>query len=226
MTLRKLTINSFDKATSKQGVVTKFGGQPDWITAPQWPVSEGWDCPMMFVAQIVLDPRLFDVDQTRVAYLFVTHKKSPEDDFFDPDIIDPDGGENAIIIQPDGDVSMEIREMIKGPTLFDSLGKTFQGYPSMTLESDPDFISSYDYRALGEYQQDQYSMAVDGNKIGGTPNFFQGDEWPEGGKEEWKLLLQLNSNFLPFDLNLGGSPTLYVFISNDLKKGKMLIQDM
>lgn len=226
--ISKLTINKFERNLDKKegDIVTKFGGQPDWLTVPQWPISEGWDCPMMFVAQIVLDERLFQVDQKRVAYLFVTHKESPKDTFFEPDIIDPDGGENAIIIQPDGEVFTLTKEIINGPTLFDKSGEMFQGYPSVKLESDPDFINSDDFDLLPENDKDQYFDAVDGDKIGGTPIFFQGDDWPEGGDEKWQLLLQLNSNFLPFDLNLGGSPTMFALVSKDLKEGKIVIQDM
>ncbi len=34
--------------------VTKFGGQPVWLSTPQWPLSRETGQPMCFVAQIVL----------------------------------------------------------------------------------------------------------------------------------------------------------------------------
>jgi uncharacterized protein YwqG len=59
--ISKLIIEEFIEAKGKNKTpVTKFGGQPDWLTEVQWPMSAGWDNrPMMFVAQIALDERLF-----------------------------------------------------------------------------------------------------------------------------------------------------------------------
>lgn len=31
---------------------TKFGGQPVWLAAPQWPISAAWERTMRFVGQI------------------------------------------------------------------------------------------------------------------------------------------------------------------------------
>ncbi|WP_061995268.1 DUF1963 domain-containing protein [Clostridium sp. ATCC 25772] len=205
--------------------VTKFGGQPVWLTEPQWPISSGWDNrPMMFVAQVALDKKLFGNIEEKMAYIFVTHAENPEDDFFDPDIVYPDEGENAIIIQPGGQMFLETQRLKNGPTLFDSSGLTYEGYVKFKYLEDPEFIDSNVFRNLSEDKKSDYCKSVEGNKIGGVPYFFQGDEWPEDGK--WKLLMQLNSNFLPFYLNLGASPTAFAFISDDLKRGKLLIQDM
>ncbi len=46
------------------------------------PISSGWDNrPMMFVAQIALDKKLFGNTEDKMAYIFITHAESPEDDF-------------------------------------------------------------------------------------------------------------------------------------------------
>jgi len=50
-------------------LVTKFGGQPVWLTAPQWPLSRTTANPMKFVAQIALDPAIFG--DILVSYRFV-----------------------------------------------------------------------------------------------------------------------------------------------------------
>jgi hypothetical protein len=159
-----------------------------------------------------------------MVYIFITHPESPDDDFFDPDIIYPDEGENAIIIQPDGEIFVETRKLQTGPTLYDRCGKPYEGFVRIKYAQDPDFIDSATFSNLSEGDKNRYVTFINGNKIGGTPYFFQGDEWPEG--EDWLLLMQLNSNFLPFNLNLGGSPTAFAFISKDFKKGKLLIQDL
>ena len=35
-------INTFITANENRNYMTKFGGQPDWITTPQWPISLAW----------------------------------------------------------------------------------------------------------------------------------------------------------------------------------------
>jgi len=222
----KLIIEDFIKSNEPiYKPITKFGGQPIWLTEPQWPLSRGWDNrPMMFICQIELDNRLFNDDVMRMAYIFVTHAETPDDDFFDPDIISPDEGENAVIIQPCGYVDVEIKNIENGPTLFDYLGLPYEAYVRLKYAQDPDFIDSYTFMQLSEDKRMEYCKSVDGNKIGGTPYFFQGDEFET--EDKYSLLMQLNSNFLPFYLNLGASPTAHVFISNNFTNGSFLIQDM
>ncbi|GGD46852.1 hypothetical protein [Paenibacillus nasutitermitis] len=247
--INKYTIEKFVRFTEPlNSLKTKFGGQPVWITEPQWPLSSGWDNrPMMFVGQIELDKELFDdpsnsgsasdsagseasktaesgADQEqRIAYIFVTHSVSGEEGFFDPDIIDPDGGENAVIIQPGGKLLVKTVPLENGPTLWDDNGQAYEGRLQLKQEQDPDFIDSESYLQLSEDEQRAYSDVVDGDKIGGVPYFFQGDGWPDDSR--WHLLLQLHANFKPFSLNIGSAPTLFVFVSEDLTTGKLVIQD-
>jgi hypothetical protein len=39
--------------------VTKFGGQPVWLEAPQWPIGRANGKPMEFIGQVALDPQIF-----------------------------------------------------------------------------------------------------------------------------------------------------------------------
>lgn len=205
--------------------ITKFGGQPVWITEPEWPISIGWDDrPMMFICQIALDNKIFKNGNGKMAYIFVTHGNKPNDEFFDPDIIFPFEGENAVIIQPGDNQSIKTKRIEKGPSLFDNSGIPYEAYVRLKYAEDPDFIDASRFRGLSDYEKRNYSSIVNGNKIGGTPYFFQGDEWPEGTKIP--LLMQLNPNFLPFYLNLGASPTAFAFIEQNLASGMLLIQDM
>lgn len=151
--------------------------------------------------------------------IFVTHPDDCDDDFFDPDATEWNGGENAVIIQPLEKVYNE--ECTKGPAIFDKNNERFEYIPVLKEGRDPEFITSDKYKRLDNYERYGYDQLIDTDKIGGTPNFFRGDEWPEG---EWKLLLQLHCNFQPFILNLGAMPILFVFISNDFKKAGMLAQ--
>jgi hypothetical protein len=54
---------------------------------------------MQFICQIALDPALFGALPTQMAYLFVTDWDY-EGEY--PDTCDPEGGENALIMQPGG----------------------------------------------------------------------------------------------------------------------------
>ena len=71
--------------------VTKVGGQPVWLEDPQWPLSLDTGEPMHFLGQ-------FALDGGRLAYLFM----SGEGDEYVDDTWEPDGGENALVIQPGG----------------------------------------------------------------------------------------------------------------------------
>ncbi|MFB6891411.1 hypothetical protein ACFCX4_19145 [Kitasatospora sp. NPDC056327] len=202
--------------------VARFGGRPVWRTEPQWPVSAAWDRPMRFVAQIELEPVLGPAGRGRTAYLFVTHADHGEA-FFDPDVIDPDGGENAVIVQPGGDHTGPVRPLTTGPGLFDRDGSAVEFTPALHLVDDPGFLTGPEVAALPPLDRYQHIERIDGDKIGGTPSFFQGDQWPDGGP--WRLLLQLDTNWLPFRLELGSSPRLFAFVSEDGTRGRLLVQD-
>ena len=219
--IKKYDIIGFEKAEKKiTKLITKFGGQPIGIKESQWPISEEWNNrKMMFVGQILLEKGMLGNKKDLMIYIFITHSDNYEDDFFDPDAIEWSGGENAVIIQPLEEVYNE--ECIEGPTLFDSNNGRFEYIPILKEGSDPEFITSSKYQKLDDNERSRYNELVDTDKIGGTPNFFRGDEWPEG---EWKLLLQLHCNFQPFVLNLGAMPILFVFISSDFKNAGLLVQ--
>jgi uncharacterized protein YwqG len=196
--------------------VTKFGGQPTWLGDPAWPVSQGWDRPMRFVCQIALDTG-------GLAYVFVTHADHDDPDFFDPDVIFPDGGENAVIIQPDGHYDGPVSQSAVGPTLFLEDGSPAEFVVELEHADEPDFLPQKQYVGLSAEEQSHYYDAVSGNKIGGAPAFFQGDDWPDD--DPWQLLSQLDTGELPFYLNLGASPVVFTFISPDGRRGRFLVQD-
>jgi len=75
--------------------VTKFGGQPIWLHAPQWPFSQATGKPMRFICQIALDSALFGEIPARMAYLFISDGRTFVDNTFDPD-----GGEREGMVDP------------------------------------------------------------------------------------------------------------------------------
>ncbi|WP_238012938.1 hypothetical protein KZZ52_22770 [Dactylosporangium sp. AC04546] len=165
--------------------VTKFGGQPVWLELPRWPLSAAWGTPMRFVGQITLEAKL--------AYLFVTAADDADD--FDPDVIFPDGGENAVIIQPGGAYDGTTVEAATGPT-----------------------VSHEEYLV----EEDDAADDQDDDRIGqGGPVTLR--EEPGGGP--WGLLLRLATNWTPFHLNLGAAPVLIALIDADGCRGCMLVED-
>ncbi|WP_211588514.1 hypothetical protein [Allorhizocola rhizosphaerae] len=182
--------------------VTKFGGQPSWLTEPQWPLSASWGTPMRFVCQIALDPELAGDSPARLAYIFVTHADHGRDaDDFDPDVILPDGGENAVIVQPGGTYDGPTAPLTEGPTLYHKDGSPAE-YTVELIRSDD-------------------GADEDDDVIGGetVQHDLPGDGAP------WRPLLRLATNWTPFYLNLGAAPVAFAFLSADGRAGCLLVED-
>jgi hypothetical protein len=110
---KKYTITFHEVQTPITEPVTKFGGQPVWITEAQWPLSRRLGIPMQFICQIKLYPELFGPLEAQMAYIFMT-------DHIDIDpywTSEPDEGENAVILQP-GAWSGPTLPLTEGPSLY------------------------------------------------------------------------------------------------------------
>ena len=221
--VKKYQMTSFERLEEKPAKpVTKFGGQPDWLEEPQWPVSEEYEDRLMtFVGQIVLDKGMLGNAEYRIAYVFLTHPENEDDDVFDLHMGEWGSGKHAVIIQPDGEHTCETKNVKEGPCLFDEDGNHYEYIPILEEGHDPDFINQKDFLKMKDPEQNKYVDQIYGNKIGGVPLFFKGDEWPEG---DWKFLLQMSGWKLPFVLDLGNKGQLYAFITSDFKQGGVLIQ--
>jgi hypothetical protein len=168
---------------------------------------------MRFIAQIALEPRLFGVVPAQMAYLFIT---DDEEDFVDG-TYEPDGGENAVVLQP-GSFAGPKLDISEGPTLRGMVEKP--GSDRLVpepCEFEVTLAYGEDSGAVGQDDQDGYE-----NKVGGRPTFLQGEEYPQGGP--WRLLLQLDSASVPFDINFGDAGVGYAFISETGTEGKFLWQ--
>ena len=71
----KHVIDFVQAASPITGSRTKFGGQPNWVTGPQWPLSEETENPMRFIGQIALTQLPGFVTPARMAYLFMTDEE-------------------------------------------------------------------------------------------------------------------------------------------------------
>lgn len=205
--MKKITALSF-KVTDKPitSVSTKFGGQPVWLESPQWPQDSNGK-PLHFVGQIAIDRNLFPEATGQVAYLFM----SQDDEAM---TWDPDSGDNAVIIQPGTPRShVKFDNTSEGPTLLDKEFAVELRIKEEPYQVVPDLLDEDAYK--------DYFQQLSGNKMGGTPLFVQGDEYPKGFE---RLLLQLDSTQLPFEINFGDSGTGYLFINLVGTQGKFLWQ--
>lgn len=136
---------------------TKFGGQPDWLTKPEWPLSKETGEPMRFICQIDLPEIGFDNLEAKVAYLFMTDGEEYVDGTWGPD-----GGENAIILQP-GHNAVKTRDVNDGPTLYTMVEQPNLLKPvPQPFECAVNLTPSIDKEAL----EDELEII---NKFGGAP---------------------------------------------------------
>ncbi|MFZ2990184.1 DUF1963 domain-containing protein [Ideonella sp.] len=206
---------------------TKFGGQPDWITTAQWPLSRTTGNPMRFLCQIELDERIFPAAAGKMAYVFMTDENEYIDGTWEPD-----GGENCVVIQPSSaPLVVKVANLLTGPSLYtmreaagsNRLVPVEQAYGTqLSVGEDPSYQPTSAWHDWSDEQVDAYASELEGNKIGGTPIFLQDDEFPS--EEPWRLLLQLDSTRVPFLVNFGDAGVAYAFIDPEGSKGRMLWQ--
>ncbi|KPC58864.1 hypothetical protein [Streptomyces chattanoogensis] len=184
--------------------VTKIGGQPVWQEEPQWPLSRETGEPMRFLGQ-------FALDGGRLACLFMTGH--PDDDWIDG-TWEPEGGENAVVIQPGGRIPdfVSVRAQAEGPTA---------GPDHLPRAGKAD--TAADTTADTETDADADADRVPWQFLGGPgiePRWLQGEEEPGEG---WRLVVQLTDGE-PFFLNFGDAGIGYAFLSPDGKEGRFLWQ--
>lgn len=221
------TIEFFEDSLGASSSRTKFGGQPDWLATPQWPLSKSTGQQMRFLCQIELDERLFPASTGQMAFIFIT-----DGDEYVDGTWEPDGGENCVVIQPsDAPLPVSVTNHPTGPTLYtmrevagNALLTPFdQTYGvTLTLATDPGFQPAHVRQGWSKEQFDAYASRLEGNKIGGTPIFLQNDEFPSD--ESWRLLLQLDATQVPFSVNFGDAGVAYAFIDMAGSKGRLLWQ--
>ncbi|MBB4742357.1 hypothetical protein BJY16_005816 [Actinoplanes octamycinicus] len=202
------------------GPVAKLGGQPHWLAEPLWPVSRSSAEPMTFVGQFPLPgPEL------ALAYLFV----SDEDGTYDLD-----GGENALLVQPDGRVPPFVTGVPRrtGPALWRRGADWFQRVPvELHLDlREPAEPAVQEFEREVAYQEaarrgepvDERGDVDCRSYAGGEPLFWQ--PWtPPELDASWRFFFQLDgaegADDDPFALNFGGG-TGYAFLSVDRREGR------
>lgn len=200
----------FKKEKAEKGK-TKFGGQAEWVTGPEWLTSKTTGRPMRFICQINLPDIGLDI-AAQLAYLFMTDEEEYVNGTWAPD-----GEENAIVLQP-GDNKFKTERHVTGPTLYEMVE-----VPGKDRLVPKDFECSIELVELPETNAKADESEFK-NKIGGQPDFLEGEAYPS--QEKWDLLLQLDSASVPFSINFGDTGVGYGFISEDKKRAKFLWQCM
>ena len=218
--------------------ITKFGGQPVWLSQPYWPIAFETSEKMMFVGQILLEPKLFPNSNGTMVYLFIIDECEPLYEEAITTVIQ--SLENTYL---DND-NFEYASEPTGPTTYEvdeNRQVVYKEY-KVVLEpiEDEEIISIEEMYRIYELDYDtgfQFSKPeLAGNKIGGQPLYMKSlTNIAEGfNSEEWLLLLQLaptqgywdnlQPNFYPFLMELGEFGILTVFISSDYKNTRCYIQ--
>jgi hypothetical protein len=122
-----------------------------------------------------------------MAYLFITDEESGE---YVDGTWEPNGGENAVILQP-GRNPVPTRPLDEGPTLYRMVKvpkqRLLQPQPCefavrLREKEDIPFLAEAKRAKLSEAKAAKVTGRLDENKIGGSPVFTQGDEFPFRGK--------------------------------------------
>jgi hypothetical protein len=182
----------------------KFGGQPDWVEQPTWPLGAD-SAPMVFYGQLPVSI----AENQRTAYVFIDtegdHWKSL-------------GEANAVLVQPGAPCQVETAALSTGPQLYEQVAEAgrfrrrwrarpYERFIRLGEGADP---QRWEWPELdpGTHRRDAHG---DWNKLGGTPLFLQGAELPPG--EGWSFAFQFSADWAGREL--GDGAECYGFVRED-----------
>ncbi|OCR00959.1 hypothetical protein BCD67_06260 [Oscillatoriales cyanobacterium USR001] len=236
----KIPFQIVESPTKIEQQITKFGGQPVWISQPYWPLCPETGKQMMFLGQISLNQELFPNSNGIMVYLFFSGESEPIYKEAIAAVI-----QSTENVYKSADSQIEFVSEAIGPVIYELDENRQILYKEYQVILNP--IGNEDWIPLNErytandfdidtgFQFSQPELA--GNKIGGQPLYIEGLSNPPEpfNSEEWLLLLQLaptagywgtkwKPNFYPFYMELGEFAILTVFISPDYKQVEWFIQ--
>jgi hypothetical protein len=227
--------------------VTKFGGQPVWLSEPRWPISRATGRQMTFLCQV----RLADVPGLEwsegMAYVFMIDEADGPG-YGMLQTWSPVHGENAVILQGTGaspQAQVATQPLTSGPALrryHTEPGSTERGEDFIECavdlldDVDPGTAPSLDKYGWDHEIWETYSSALFGSKLGGAP-YWVGDwappndpDWaflsePDTGAE-WMLLAQMSDGDGSCYFGFGEGGTGQVFIRRDGSEARFLWQSI
>lgn len=189
---------NFDNKIDK--FCSKFWWQPDLLENISWPTSKtNWE-KMQFICQINLQ-NIWFTDDFKMLYLFIW---DDETDNFEPDLWD-----NLVLIQKNNDKKINID--ISWPTIEENFEK------SITLKK---------VEKSSDWFYEDFEVQWITNKILGTPEFIQDEEYPKWWKKEWNFFMQIDSQSLPFHINFWDAWVWYIFLDKDFQNWRFLFQSL
>ncbi len=206
-TVKRLTMRSLhtDPLPDSERSLAKFGGQPDWIDTPCWPLTPAGDA-MIFYGQLpVID------EPGRVAYIFID--LSGDTDSFQ---FLSDG--NAVVVQPGLAPQVPTQATASGPGLFERAPQPERYAPAAIYRPYERFIgfeAGFDPPewTWPDLPEGEYPAEVEDAwcKLGGTPQFLQGEGGPPG--DGWRFSFQFSAGWAGQDFADGAE--CYGFIHAD-----------
>lgn len=202
-----------ERPSSSEKPPAKFGGQPDWLETPAWPLSEA-ERPLVFYGQLPLvgSPQRF-------AYIFINLA-------WDAKTWEPLSDGNAVIVQPGAAPQLSTAEHRTAPGLFDAVSQPGRYRQATKFRRYERFVTlepSLDPPAWSWPEPEPGSLYVDDphnwRKIAGTPLFLQGEDWPAG--DSWQFAFQFDADWAGHEL--GDGAVCYGFV-DDGGRGAMLWQ--
>jgi hypothetical protein len=198
---------SRDRLTASGNPPAKFGGQPDWVEAPTWPLSPD-GAPMVFLTQLPV------IGAARTAYVFFSADAH--------DSWSPLSAGNAVAVQPGAPPHTATTASATGPGLFEQVhephryrqvGKSrrYERFIQLAAGADPPDWNWPELPAGG-----WPALAhEDTNKVGGTPHFLQGPDQPPG--DGWRFAFQFNAGWSGHEF--GDGAECYGFFNEDGRGG-------
>lgn len=181
------------------GPVTKFGGQPVWLTAPTWPLTAA-GTPMTFFAQFRLPWR-----DEALAYLFL--------DLGGAGMGMSEGGGASLFVQPGVAPQVPHAARVTGPTYPHEgrldLSRFHLVSKRERIESVPDLVPGLDPEDWDDGEHDSSDNRV-WNKLGGMPRWLQGPEHPG---PDHRFLFQFSASHIGYELADGAE--CYGFVTAD-----------
>ena len=217
---------------------TKFGGQPNWIAGSEWPLSRMHGIPLRFICQICMDD--LSVDESykgKMAYLFMSDEELSYNGklYGVYQSFDPEGGENAVILQPGNDRLVETSPLTSGPSLLprqadrwgleerEACDERVEYGVRLTAVEEVDYIDLDIPLGLSDSESQSYYDSTNGNKLGGRPCFLQQEEFPFA-PDKSQLVLQLDQGKVPFRVEFGDIGVGYLFVEKGGDRARFLWQ--